>query len=202
MFLFGLTGGMGCGKSTVAAMFAQRDVAVFDADAIGKDILEKDSRETALVKAKFPQCITPSGTIDRRCIGSEVFASPEKRHWLEDLMHPAIANKVKKQIDELHLPRRSVAVLEGAVLIESRTRFGLSGMIVVTTPRNLRIERVMKRDGLCRGEIEGRLESQLPEWEKVLQADYLIDNAGSLEHTEGQVKNVLKLMFRQIGGVQ
>ncbi len=201
MFVFGLTGGMGCGKSTVASMFAEHDIPVFDADAIGRNILDQDTPEADLVKTRFPKCMTPSGSIDRRAVAAEVFSNKESRHWLEDLMHPTISRKIARSLEKLNRPSRSLVVLEGAVLLESRTRFNLSGIIMVSTPLDLRMQRVKKRDGLSKTEIEARIQSQLPEWEKVLKSDYIIDNAGSLEYTREQVENILPLMARQMGGV-
>lgn len=202
MFVFGLTGGMGCGKSTVASMFAQHGLAVLDADAIGRNILDEDGYEANCVKARFPDCVSPSAAINRRAIAAKVFTDKRERHWLEDLMHPAIEKRVHHLLKQLKGSSRTLALLEGAVLLESRFDFSLSGMVVVTTPLRLRMQRIEARDGHSMDEIASRIKSQLSEWEKILHGDYLIENAGPLEYTKDQVDNVLQLMFREIGGVQ
>jgi dephospho-CoA kinase len=199
MRVYGLTGGIGSGKSTVAEMFEQGGVDVFDADAIGHEILSGDSPEARQVRQRFPDCCGPDG-IDRRRLGARVFADESQRRWLEDLLHPAIRRRLAERLEQLHDPRYGFCILEAAVLLESRTDFDLAGLLVVTADESVRVERLIERDGLAPAEIRQRMRAQLPDDEKVRRARYVIDNSGPLEQTRIQVDSVLQQLIEQHGG--
>jgi dephospho-CoA kinase len=199
-FVYGLTGGIGAGKSTVAGMFSELGVTTFDADAIGRRLLAGGGPEARAVLQRWPDCVTADGRPDRRAIARRVFGDAAERRWLEDLLHPAIERELQRQLDAAGGRRWPLALLEGAVLIESRTRFALDGMLVVWAPAAVRRLRVQARDGGDPQAIEQRIRAQLPEADKILAAHDLIDNAGERQRTRWQVRRALDHLLQEIGG--
>lgn len=198
MLTYGLTGGIGTGKSTVAAMFRERGVQVFDADDLGRQLLSAEDLGAQVLK-RFPDCGDPQGRVDRQKLADEVFSREESRRTLEDLLHPAIQNEFEKQKSQLARPRPAYCLIEGAVLLESRTDFSLAGLIVVTAPMQTRLERLRERDGTDEAHLSQRMAAQLPQHEKILAATHLIDNAGGLEETRSQVETLAAMLATENG---
>jgi dephospho-CoA kinase len=192
---YGLTGGIGSGKSTVGKMFAEEGWQVFDADLLGHQALTEAGVKEE-IRRIFPECFL-EGVVDRRRLAARVFADPAERRRLEELLHPRI-------LERICLATRRAArpwLLEGAVLMESPLPFRrlLAGIIVVSAPWRLRLRRVMERDGCSEGEALARGRSQLPQDEKILQTDFFIENGGDLEHTRRQVRAVSQMLAREWG---
>jgi dephospho-CoA kinase len=200
MLTYGLTGGIGTGKSTVAAMFKEQGIPVFDADDLGRRLLSTESL-ARLVLERFPGCGDPDGRVDRQKLAEEVFSREESRLALEDLLHPAIQDEFEKQRSEIAPPRPAYCLIEGAVLLESRTDFSLAGLIVVTAPVQTRLQRLQKRDGTGEEHLRRRMAAQFPQHEKILAATHLIDNSGGLDDTRGQVKSVAAMLAAENGEV-
>jgi len=200
MLTYGLTGGIGTGKSTVAAMFREQGVPVFDADDLGRQLLATAGL-AAQVLRRFPDCTDSGGRVDRRKLADQVFADEESRRELEDLLHPAILEEFERQKSQVSRPQPVYCLLEGAVLLESRTDFSLAGMIVVTAPLQTRLERLKQRDGSDEEQLRRRMAAQLPQDEKVLAATYLIDNGDGLEETRSQVEALVARLAEENGGV-
>jgi len=199
MLTYGLTGGIGTGKSTVAAMFRKRGIPVFDADDLGRQLLATESLAQQVLQ-RFPGC-GDRGQVDRQKLADEVFSREDSRRALEDLLHPAILNEFEKQKSQLARPRPTYCLLEGAVLLESRTDFSLAGLIVVTAPTQTRLERLGERDGMDEAHRRRRMAAQLPQHEKILAATYLIDNSGGLEETRSQVETLAARLAAENGEV-
>jgi len=200
MLTYGLTGGIGTGKSTVAAMFREQGVPVFDADDLGRQLLATGSVAQRVLKL-FPGCTDSHGGVDRRKLAEEVFSRDESRLALEDLLHPAILEEFEKQKRQVSRPELSYCLLEGAVLLESRTDFSLAGLIVVTAPLQTRLERLKQRDGSDEEHLRRRMAAQLPQDQKVLAATYLIDNGDGLDETRSQVEVLVARLAEENGGV-
>jgi dephospho-CoA kinase len=204
MLTYGLTGGIGSGKSTVAAMFGEYGVPSFDADELGRQILAGDAAIGREVLGKYPDCTQSDGSIDRQKLGQIVFSDPAARSWLEDLLHPAIWSEFLTRQQRLPRPRPSACLIEGAVLLESRSRVWreapFAGLIVVTAPTAVRIDRLRNRDGTNEEQIKARMAAQLPQHEKVLHANCVIDNGGNLDQTREQVRTAQTVLMREIGG--
>ena len=200
MVTYGLTGGIGTGKSTVAAMFKERGVPVFDADDLGRQLLDTQDL-AARVLERFPGCGDSSGRVDRRKLAEEVFSREDSRLALEDLLHPAILEEFERQRAQIPRPHPAYCLLEGAVLLESRTDFSLAGMIVVTAPVQTRLERLKKRDGSDEDQLRRRMQAQMPQHEKILAATHLIDNGDGLEETRRQVESLAARLAAENGEV-
>lgn len=199
MLTYGLTGGIGTGKSTVAAMFREQGVPVFDADDLGRQLLATTAL-AAQVLRRFPDCADSDGRVDRRKLADHVFNDEESRRALEDLLHPAILDEFEKQKSRVAPPQPAYCLLEGAVLLESRTDFSLAGMIVVTAPLQTRLERLKQRDGNDEEQLRRRMAAQLPQDEKIRAATHLIDNGDGLEKTRDQVEALAARLAGENGG--
>lgn len=199
MLAYGLTGGIGTGKSTVAGMFKQRGIPVFDADELGRRLLSGGDL-AARVLRRFPDCAAAPGQVDRGKLAEVVFSDEESRRELEDVLHPAILDEFEKQKEQISPPRPAYCLIEGAVFLESRTDFGLAGLIVVTAPMQTRLERLNKRNGTDAGRLRRRISAQLPQHEKIRAATHVIDNAGGLEDTRRRVEEVAALLEAENGG--
>jgi len=188
----GLTGGIACGKSTVSRMLAACGAAVVDADRIAREVVRPGMPALDEIREAFGEgVITPEGELDRKKLGSIVFSDPAARRRLEGILHPRIRAEMRRQTEEWNAkdPNRLV-VLDIPLLYESglENKYGIEEVVVVYVPRETQIERLMRRDGIAREEAERRLESQWPIEEKRRRADVVIDNSGTLEETERQVR--------------
>jgi dephospho-CoA kinase len=189
---------MGAGKSRVGNLFRQAKIPCYDADQLGHACLAADTPQTQAIKNRFPE-IVQGESIVRSRLATLAFSSKEIRRWLEELLHPAILQMFRTELEHLTRPGAPFCILEGAVLIESQVDFSLAGLIVVTAPTSIRIQRIQQRDGLDQNEIQGRIRSQYPEHEKVQRASHLIDNSGCLACTEKQVAALMTQLAAETG---
>jgi dephospho-CoA kinase len=199
MLTYGLTGGIGSGKSTVARLFEQAGVVTHDADAIGRDLLGSDSPEARAVARRYSDSLAADGSIDRSRVAARVFSDAAELHWLEALMHPAIQREFQSRISRGPGSRPAFVLLEGAVLLESHIRFALDGLLVVTAPVEIRRARIAKRDGSTQDQIDARMRAQLPEHAKITKATHLIDNSATLDHARRQVRCALDQIGQEQG---
>lgn len=191
MLRVGLTGGIGVGKSTVAAMFAARGAAVVDADRISRRLQEPgEPCHHAILKAFGREVLDVAGGIDRKRLGEIVFADPARRAELEAIMHPAIWAACEVEIRAAAAEGRSVCVVEAALILETGARSRFDKVIVVTAPAAVQVERVAQARGLTPAQAKQRLAAQWSAEEKARLADYVIDNGGDLAATEAQVARV------------
>jgi len=188
--IIGLTGGVGAGKSTVAALLAGRGARVIDADRIGHEVYRPGTRAFERVVGAFgPGVVSSDGTIDRRALGALVFADADARSRLNAIVHPEIAAEVGGRIAAARAESAAVPiVVEAAVLLEAGWRSLVDRLWVVSTRRENAIARVMASRGLTRAEVERRLEAQMPDRERRRAADVVIENDGSLEALEREVE--------------
>ena len=197
MLLVGLTGGIGVGKSTVAAMFAARGAAVVDADEITRRLQEPGQpRYDAIVDAFGREILDPTGRIDRKRLGSIVFADAASLRRLEVIMHPAIWAACEAEIHAAAATGRSVCVVEMALILETGQRGRFRKLIVVTAPEKIQLQRVGRARGLTEADAQQRLAAQWSAEDKTRLADYVIDNGGDLAMTEAQVVRVYAELTR------
>ena len=194
----GLTGGIGAGKSTIARMFQDLGVSFYDADLLGRELILPGTAGARAILEHFPACASAPGVLDRTRLGELVFGDPAARRWLEMLLHPAIRDEFFSRASAARR-RFPFCLLEGAVLLESQSAFGLAGLIVVFAPQATRRLRVERRGGLSAEQIEARLGSQWPQHEKMLCAHHLIDNGGDLDQARSQVQAVFAVLCREFG---
>jgi dephospho-CoA kinase len=189
--VFGLTGGIGTGKSTVARLLAARGVPVLDADALAREVVAPGTLGNAQIAAAWPAVIAPDGAVDRRRLAAIVFADPAARARLEAITHPLIQQASAARLAELAAEGHPLAIYEAALLVESGRWRDLDGLIVVTASPETQIARALARGGLTREEAEARVRAQLPTSEKARLATHVIDNDGGLDETAAQVERLL-----------
>ena len=186
--LIGLTGGIACGKTTVARMLTARGAVVIDADQVARDVVRPGSDGLAAIEDAFgPEVIDADGALNRPRLGAIVFGDPQARRRLEAITHPLIATLSMTRIAEALGSGAPLVVYDAALLVESGRADQFRPLVVVKTTRASQIERLMSRDGLDKAAAEARLASQMDIEAKASLADHVIDNTGSLDETEAQI---------------
>jgi len=170
----GITGGIGAGKSTVAAIFSCLGVPVYDADSHAKNVMTTDGILIAQIKKEFGNLTYDSrGNVDRNFLAGQVFGFPERLEKLNSLVHPKVAEDYRQWVSAQKHP---YVLKEAALLYESGSYRQLDKIITVTAPEGLRIKRVMNRDHRTMQEVQSIIERQWPEKRRVDMADYIIAN--------------------------
>lgn len=187
----GLTGGIASGKSTVARLFAELGAIVISADQVARDVVQPGMPASKEIQAAFgDEVFLPDGHIDRRRLGTIVFADAEKRRLLENITHPRIREAMAAQITEAAATGTPV-IAEIPLLFEGGASLALVDVVIVVyVDRDLQLQRLMTRDGLSASEAEARIAAQLPLDDKVARADYVIDNRGDEARTREQVVRI------------
>ncbi len=175
----GITGGIGSGKTTVCRIFQALGVPVYDADLRAKWLMQYDETLKKGIVAIFgPSAYTPDGRYDRPWVARIAFGDPDKLAALNALVHPAVERDSRAWHAEQAQKGVAYTLKEAALMIESGSHRALDVLIVVTAPEEIRIRRVMERDGLSAEQVQARLNSQLPEADKVRLAHHVIINDG------------------------
>jgi len=191
--LFGLTGGVASGKSTVAAHFRERGLPVIDADALARKLVEPGSEGLAVVVEAFGAgVLTPEGALDRKALAARVFADATERERLNQLLHPRVRRLTRREADRLEREGEPLACYEAALLVENGLQAELRPLVVVAAPVELQLARLMRRDGLSETEARQRLGAQLPLERKIAVADHVVDSSGTLEQTRERADLVLE----------
>ncbi|HEY6101789.1 MAG TPA: dephospho-CoA kinase [bacterium] len=192
MKVIGLTGGISAGVTLVAAMFRDLGAVVVEADQVSREVAHPGSEVVAKIKEAFGHhLVAPDGTLDRRRLGEIIFRDPEARARLNAITHPAIRRRIWEHLEAIHREQpEAVVIVDIPLLLDTSgpETFDLDGVIVVTATPEQQIQRTMSRDGLDRGEAQRRLDAQRPVALKAADADWVIDNAGSIEETRAQVR--------------
>jgi dephospho-CoA kinase len=178
VLLVGLTGGIGAGKSTVAAMLTDRGAVVLDADEVARDVVEPDQPAFAALVEEFgPEIVGKDGRLDRAALAAKAFSTPEGKAALDAITHPAIHAEFGKRM--LAAPADAIVVMDVPLLVESKTAAerGYEVVIVVEAPEHIRLDRLVGR-GLAREDAAARMKAQATDEERRAVATHLIDNAG------------------------
>ncbi len=188
MFVIGLTGGIGSGKSTVSEMLRAKGAAVVHADLVGHEVYRPDTNVwDEIVTAFGRHVLTDDGQIDRRKLGSIVFADTEALARLNAITHPPMRRLMAERLDELRRQGRRVAVLEAALLIEAGWIDLVDEVWLTLLRPPVASQRLMDRSGLSREEAEKRIASQLSNDERLAHADVVIDTDCSLEEVARRI---------------
>lgn len=191
--IIGLTGGIASGKSLVAEMFRKRGIKVLDADEISREVVKPGSEALAeIVKYFGHECISKAGELDRKKLGEIIFSDDKKRKKLEIILHPRIIASAFRKAYELFLKGFNPVLFEAALLIETRMQNNLNGVIVVLSPEETRIDRIIARDGLTREEAFARIRAQISDDERRKAATWIIENNGSVQDLDYLVENIFK----------
>lgn len=188
MRVVGLTGGIASGKSLVSEQLAERGAVVIDADRVGHEAYRRGAEAyQPLVEAFGAGIVGADGEIDRKALGAAVFADPEARERLQDIVWPVMRRMMDEKLQTLGNTGVPIVVLEAAVLIEADWLPLVDEVWLVTTPRETAIARIAERNGLNAEQAEARLVAQLTNEERRKHADVVIANDGTVEELRRRV---------------
>ena len=189
MLNVGLTGGIACGKSTVARMLAEKGAILIDFDDLAHAVEEPGWPVWREIVRHFgEEILLPDRRIDRRKLGAIIFADRGKREILNGLVHPAVFAEWRKRLKEIEKTRKDAVVLSDIpLLIEAGLETMVDVVLLVYLPPEEQIRRLTARNGFNREEAERRVAAQMPIGEKVIHADIVIRNEGSVEETSREV---------------
>lgn len=197
--VFGLTGGLASGKSTVAAHWRARGLPVIDADALAREVVAPGSDGLERIVDAFGPTMLQAGALDRRRLARLVFADPAALLRLEAITHPRIQARRTERLASLAAAGEPLACYEVPLLFEKQLEAGLRPIVVVSVPEPVQLARARARDGSTEEEVRARLAAQLPLAEKVARADYVIDNSGAPQATLAKSDAVLGRICEQLG---
>lgn len=197
MDVYGLTGGIGSGKSTVADLLEEYGVPVVSADELSRVVVAPGSEGLAAVVAQFgDQILDERGELDRRRMAGLVFGDAERRRELEAILHPRIRDRFEQVLDALEKAEHDVCVYEVPLLFERNLQGEMKAVVLVTAPLSARITRVRTRDDVTETEVRARIAAQMDEDEKRRRADYIIENTGTLDDLRREVEFVMARFLR------
>jgi dephospho-CoA kinase len=190
MKVIGLTGGIGSGKSTVAALLAELGARVIDADRVGHDVYRPGTPGwERVVEAFGREVVSADGTIDRAKLGARVFADPVALATLNGIVHPLIWRELEARVAAARAAGgEAPVVIEAAILLESGWRSLADTIWAVIAPRRTVIDRVQRQRGLVPADVEARIAAQTDDETRRRMADVVIENDGSLEELGAAVR--------------
>jgi dephospho-CoA kinase len=178
MKLIGLTGGIGSGKSTVAGIFKTLGIPVYESDTRAKELMNSNTE----LREKIEQLLGPQsyvhGEINRQWMAEKVFTDSNLLKQLNAIVHPAVKVNATLWANSIENASSPYVIKESAILFEENLTAELDAIILVVAPSSIRIERVMKRDGMARDQVEDRIHHQWVDEKKIPLADYIIYNDG------------------------
>lgn len=181
MIVVGLTGSIGMGKSTAAAMLRRMGVPLFDADQVVHRLLAPGGAAVGKVDEAFPGVRSDAGGIDRERLGQRVFGNAPALARLERILHPMVAEAEKRFLAQARARRETIAVLDIPLLYESRGAGRCDYVVVVSAPAMLQRQRVMRRAGMTEARFAAILRQQMPDAEKRRRADFVVPTGLSRE---------------------
>jgi len=188
MIRIGLTGSIGMGKSTVAAMFERAGVPVFDADAVVRRLQGPGGGLVEKIGEMFPGCVR-CGTLDRECLAEIVLSDPAKLAILEGIVHPAVRG-AREEFVTAHRGRPAL-VFEIPLLFETKGEKEFDKIVVVSAPPETQRARVLERMGMTAAKLDAILARQIPDEEKRRRADFVVNTGTDLSTTERQISDIL-----------
>lgn len=198
MAVLGLTGSFGSGKSVVARMFAALGAIIIDADEIAKEVVKPGTPAfQEIVQAFGREVVDEQGALDRKRLAAMVFQDAAKREMLNRIVHPRVR---KRELELLSQYKDNpLVVLSVPLLFENNMEHLVDKVVVVVVNEAERMRRLTEQqDGLTPDEIQRRLQAQMPQEEKRKRANFVIDNGGSLEEAQAQVKQLAAMFLGEI----
>ncbi len=197
MLVVGLTGGIGSGKSTVAALLADRGAVVVDADRLAREVVAPGTPGFAAVVGRFgPAVVAADGGLDRRALADMVFGDRAALADLNGIVHPAVRAAIDRRLAEL-AETDAVVVLEIPLLVESGRSYGESAVIVVDCPEDVAVRRLVEGRGMDEADARRRMAAQASRADRLAVADVVLDNSGSRADLERQVDELWPPLLEQ-----
>ncbi len=195
MIIVGLTGSIGMGKSTTAAMFADAGAAVFDADQAVAELYGPGGAAVAPIADAFPGCASAADGVDRSKLSASLQANPEGFEVLEHIVHPLVAQSRARFFQQAEKDGRQIVVLDIPLLFETGQADQVDAVVVVSAPAEVQRERVLTRPGMTAAKFEAILARQIPDAEKRQKADFIIETDKGLTAAREQVDIVIKALL-------
>lgn len=184
--IIGLTGGIGSGKTAASNIFARLGIQIIDADVLARQALEKSSSLLSVVFSHFGDTVKQAdGQLNRARLRELVFNDTEQKHWLEQLIHPWVKEKVQEALQQRSGP---YTLLSSPLLIESGQNKLVDRLLVIDVPESVQLERTSKRDGNSIELVRKILEQQISRDQRLALADDIINNSGDLNDLQKQVE--------------
>ena len=193
MFILGLTGSIGMGKTTTAKLFAEEGVPVHDSDAAVHRLYEGEA--VAAIEAAFPGA-TANGKVDRHKLGAMVVNDAGALKRLEGIVHPLVRQSETRFLEFARAAGEKIVVLDIPLLYETGAEKRVDAVVVVTAPPETQRRRVLERPGMTPDKLEALLAKQMPDSEKRARADFIVDSGGGLEVAREQVQDILQKIAR------
>ena len=193
MFVLGLTGSLGMGKSTTARFFAEEGVPLHDADAAVHRLYEGEA--TALIEAAFPGT-TSGGRVDRDKLAKKVLGDSAAIKRLETIIHPLVGRAEAQFLDEAARKDAAVVVLDIPLLFETGADRRCDAVVVVSAPADVQRARAFERPGMTEEKFQAILAKQMPDAEKRARADFVVDTSKGLDAARVQVREILGRIAR------
>lgn len=200
MLLVGLTGGIGAGKTTFAALLAERGALVIDADKLGHEALAPGEPAWRSIVDQFGDEVLAAGgsmTIDRKVLGRIVFEDPAKLASLNAITHPVIVRKIADTLEALRTTDR-IVILDAALIVEFGLGDSLDLVVVVASSTDIRRARLMKDRGMTADAIDARIAAQSKPEDLIARADIVVTNDGSLEELVAEADRVWTELERRV----
>jgi dephospho-CoA kinase len=196
LIVLGLTGSIGMGKSTAAAVLRQMGVPVHDADASVHRLMSHGGAAVGFIEAAFPGTAL-NGAIDRKALGRRVFADPAELKRLESILHPMVRTLEQTFLRTARMRRHPVVVLDIPLLYETGAEKRCDAVITVTAPKFLQDQRVLKRPGMSRDRFQEIVRQQMPDAEKRKRADFVVETGLGKRASRVALGRILKKLKRR-----
>lgn len=185
MFVVGVTGGIGSGKTAATARFAALGITIVDADIASRIVVEPGSSALQKIAEHFgPAILLADGSLNRAALRQIIFADPSEKAWLEQLLHPLIAAEIRRQLETADSP---YVIFVSPLLTESNQHKLCDRILVIDVPEDLQLQRTMQRDNNDAAQVQRIIASQASRQHRLQYADDIIENTGSLEYLSEQV---------------
>ncbi len=186
MLVVGLTGNIGCGKSSLSELLMSKNIDVIDADIISREIMY-DKELLEIIFYEFGTEIKNNdGTLNRKKLGNIVFNDDDMLMKLNSITHPAIKRKINDRIIDVSNQGKNIAVIDAALLIEGKFLDLVDKLVVITCNEEVQLNRVVNRDNMTKEEALKRINSQMKQNEKIKYADYIIDNSKDMNNLKDE----------------
>jgi dephospho-CoA kinase len=199
VIVLGLTGSIGMGKSNAAARLRQMGVPLFDADEIVHRLLAKGGAAVAAVEAAFPGVRDDAGAIDRQLLAARVFGDPAALRRLERIIHPLVARAANRFLGCARARRTKLVGLDIPLLYEGGRRWRCDYVLVVSAPRWMQRQRVMRRPGMTAERFAAILRQQMPDREKRRRADFIAQTGLGRAATLRRLRGIVRILREQQG---
>ena len=188
MFVVGLTGGIGSGKTAASDRFAQLGIEIIDADLASRTVVEPGTAVLQQIAEHFgADILLADGTLDRATLRQKIFADADDKQWLESLLHPLIADEIFRGLAAAVSP---YAIFVSPLLIESGQDAICDRILVIDVPEDIQVQRTAARDSNDEAQVRRIIASQAPRQQRLAKADDVIENSAGLDHLLQQVNKL------------